>query len=223
VHKLDKLYEGVPIYVISTGPSLRGFDFHRLDGRLTIGVNRVIEHYHPSIVHLVDVRAQKTHAAALSRYNGMIVAGPGCGATATHANVFEIHRNLDTFELVDGRSSKSTKIGRSFSDGFFGGGAGCTALHAAILLGGSPIYLLGYDHYEENGRHFDELDPSKNASPPDGFGYDETLEGLELISRESWIPPIYNCNPRSLVRCFPFIDLDAALECGDTPLRSFGG
>src|SRR5438132_3774998 len=58
VHKLDKLYEGVPIYVISTGPSLRGFDFHRLDGRLTIGVNRVIEHYHPSIVHLVDIRAQ---------------------------------------------------------------------------------------------------------------------------------------------------------------------
>ena len=44
-----------------------------------------------------------------------------------------------------------------------------------------------------------------------------------LISRESSIPPIYNCNPRSLVRCFPFVDLDAALECGDTPLRSFGG
>ncbi len=56
-HKLDNLYAGRPITVISTGTSLRGFDFRRLDGKLTIGINRVIEYYNPSIFFCVDVTA----------------------------------------------------------------------------------------------------------------------------------------------------------------------
>ena len=54
-HKLDNLYAGKPIFVISTGTSLRGFNFARLNGRITIGINRVIEYYHPTIVHFVDL------------------------------------------------------------------------------------------------------------------------------------------------------------------------
>jgi len=142
VHKLDNLYEGLPIYVVSTGTSLRGFDFSRLNGRITIGINRIVEYYHPSIMHFIDVTAHKTHAKALESYNGLIIAGPGAGPIETHDHVFEIHRNLDTFELVGNHTTMSTNVTRSFADGFFGGGAGCTALHAAILLGGDPIYLL---------------------------------------------------------------------------------
>ena len=85
-----------------------------------------------------------------------------------------------------------------------------TALHTAILLGGDPIYLLGYDFYEDNGRHFDEWDPSKNA--PELYGI--PFNGLQQIAQESWIPRIYNCNPRSRLTCFPFVDADALL-----PLR----
>jgi hypothetical protein len=206
-HKLDNLYEGVPIYIISTGTSLRGFDFRRLNGRITIGINRIIEYYHPSILHLIDVTAQKTHAKALRDYNGMIVAGIGAGPTETHDNTFEISRNIDTFELSGDMTALSTKVGRSFSDGWFGGGAGCTALHMAILLGGNPVYLLGYDFYEDNGRHFDEYDESRN----DQNLYPVSVEGLEHISRQEWIPKVYNCNPRSRLTCFPQIDLDTLL------------
>ena len=67
MHKLDDFYAGLPIFIISTGVSLRGFDFTRLDGRVTIGINRVVEYYHPSIVHFVDRTAHMTHARALSR------------------------------------------------------------------------------------------------------------------------------------------------------------
>jgi hypothetical protein len=207
-HKLDNLYEGLPIYIISTGTSLRGFDFRRLNGRITIGINRVIEYYHPSILHLVDVTAHKTHANALRDYNGMIVAGRGAAPTETHDNTFEISRNVDTFELSGDVIELSTKVGRSFSDGWFGGGAGCTALHTAILLGGNPIYLLGYDFYEDNGRHFDEYDESRN----DQNLYPVSVQGLEHISRQEWIPKVYNCNPRSRLTCFPQIDLDALLS-----------
>jgi len=208
MHKLDDFYAGLPIFIISTGVSLRGFDFTRLDGRLTIGINRVVEYYHPSIVHFVDRTAHMTHARALSRYNGMIIAGRGAAPAATHDNIFEINRNVDTFELSGNMTALTKKVGRSFSDGWYGGGGGCTALHMAILLGGNPIYLLGYDYYEDNGRHFDEYDESRN----DQELYDDSLRGIEHISREDWIPKIYNCNPRSRMRCFPFADLDEVLK-----------
>ena len=206
-HKLDGLYKGLPIFIISTGTSLRGFDFRRLDGRITIGINRVIEYYRPSILQFVDITAHVTHAEALRGYNGMIIAGPGAGPTHTHDNLFVVKRNIDTFELHGDRTELTKEVGRSFADGLFGGGAGCAALHTAILLGGDPIYLLGYDYYEENGRHFDEYDESLN----DRGLYAVSFAGIEHLSREEWIPRVYNCNPRSRLKCFPHADLDEVL------------
>lgn len=206
-HKLDNLYEGLPIYVISTGTSLRGFDFTRLNGKLTIGINRVVEHYHPTMMHFVDITAHITHARALRDYNGMIIAGPEAGPPETHDNTFVISRNLDTFELSGDMVETSKQVGKSFSDGWFGRGAGCTALHTAILLGGNPIYLLGYDYYEDNGCHFDEYDESRNDKNLYGF----SIEGVEHIGRQNWIPKIYNCNPRSRLTCFPDADIERLL------------
>lgn len=206
-HKLDNLYQGLPIYVISTGTSLRGFDFARLNGKITIGINRVIEYYHPSILHFVDLTAHKTHAAALRNYNGMIICGEGAGPTHSHANTFEIKRNVDTFELSGDMTTLSRKVGRSFGDGWYGGGAGCTALHTAILLGGNPIYLLGYDYYEDYGGHFDEYDEARNNKNLYGASYDS----VEFLGRQDWIPPVYNCNPKSRITAFPSIDIERVL------------
>ncbi len=210
MHELDNLYAGLPIFIISTGTSLRGFDFTRLNGKITIGINRVIEYYHPSIVHFVDVTAHETHEKALRNYNGMIIAGPGAAPALTHANIFEVNHNVDTFRLTGNMTSTTKKVGRSFSDGWFGGGAGCTALHTAILLGGNPIYLLGFDYYEDNGTHFDEYDETRN----DKELYALSFAGIEHISREEWIPEIYNCNPRSRVTFFSYIDIEAVLTGG---------
>ena len=213
-HPLDGLYEGRPIFILSTGTSLRDFDFTRLDGHLTIGTNRIIEYYHPSVLHLVDSRAKNTHAAALRTYGGIIIATEGAAPRGLAAETFPIRHNVDTFELSGNMTGLSTFVGRSFHDGFYGGGAGCTALHTAILLGGDPIYLLGYDFYEDHGRHFDEWDPSKNApelskNVPEQYG--TPFDGLQHIARQPWIPRIYNCNPRSRLTCFPFASLDALL------------
>jgi hypothetical protein len=215
-HKLDNLYQGLPIYIVSTGTSLRGFDFTRLNGKITIGINRVIEYFSPSILHLIDSTSLTTHAKALRDYNGMIIAGPGAVPTNTHDNTFEISRNIDTFELSGNMTSTSKKVARSFSDGWFGGGAGSTALHTAILLGGNPIYLLGYDYYEDNGRHFDEYDESCN----DKELYIISFEGVEHIARQDWIPKIYNCNPKSRMTAFPAIDLERALAHDSEPHNS---
>ena len=193
--------------MISTGTSLRGFNFARLNGKITIGINRVIEYYQPSIVHLVDLTARFTHARALRNYNGMIITGRGAGPTNSHDNTFEIDRNIDTFELSGEMTETVKTVGRSFSDGWFGGGAGCTALHSAILLGGNPIYLLGYDYYEDNGAHFDEFDESRNSRDL----YSVSFAGVEHLGRQDWIPEIYNCNPNSRLTAFRSIDLDTLL------------
>jgi len=211
-HRLDNLYAGTPIFIISTGTSLRGFDFARLNGRVTIGINRVIEYYQPSILHFIDITAHKTHARALKTYNGMIIAGEGAAPTHSHANVFEIGRNIDTFELSGDMTKLSRRVGRSFSDGLYGGGAGCTALHTAILLGGDPIYLLGYDYYQDNGTHFDEYDESRNEKTFYNISYDISFDGVEHLARQDWIPKIYNCNPKSRMTAFPAIDIDKVLE-----------
>jgi hypothetical protein len=207
-HELDNLYAERPIYVISTGTSLRGFEFGRLDGEITIGINRVIEHYRPTIFHCVDVTAHRTHARALLHFEGMIIAGPGAATSETRAKVFVVGRNIATFEISDGRTTKDPTVGRSFSEGLFGGGAGCTGLHTAILLGGNPIYLLGYDYYEDNGRYFDQYDESLNNKTL----YDLHYEGVVHLSRQDWVPRIYCCNPRSRLKCFPYVAIDDALK-----------
>jgi hypothetical protein len=210
-HRLDNLYAGRPVYIISTGTSLRGFDFERLNGKITVGINRVVEYYHPAVMHFIDFTAHKTHARALLGYNGMIIAGPSAAPAGTHDNAFEVGRNLDTFELSGEMTELSEKVGRSFDEGLYGGGAGCTALHTAILLGGDPVYLLGYDYYEDNGIHFDEYDETRNGKNVEGYSYAVSFAGVEHISRQPWIPKIYNCNPDSRLKCFEHADLEALL------------
>jgi hypothetical protein len=209
-HPLDRLYDGLPIFVLSTGTSLRGFDFCRLDGQITVGINRVVEHYAPTVVHLLDKSAHVTHAAALARYEGIIIANEEAAPKHTLASTYESRHRVETFRLVGGRSELSTHVGRSFSDGFYGGGAGCTALHTAVLLGGNPIFLLGYDFYENDGRHFDEWNPAQNES----VLYDIPFDCIQRLAGEPWMPKIYNCNPASRLRCFPFLDVDAVVPPG---------
>lgn len=213
--RLDNLFVNRPMVILSTGTSLRGFDFTRLNECLMIGINRIIEHYHPSILHFVDVTAKDTHAQALRSYEGMIITGPCAAPSRTHANTFEINpfgfhplKPIGTNDSIRNFLAKEHKIGRSFGDGLFGLGAGCTALHVAILLGGDPIYLLGYDYYEDNGVHFDAYDPTRNAKSV----YDYSMECIEKISRETWIPHIFNCNPRSALTCFPHVSIESFLS-----------
>ena len=215
-HALDSLHRGRPIFVLSTGTSLRGFDFRRLEGQVTIGVNRIVEHYHPSIMFFVDVTARVTHATALQRYEGMIIAGPGAAPHRTAATVFEINpgnqppprepTGLD--EALRIWSSEPQIVGKTFDEPLYGLGAGCQALHAAILLGGSPIFLLGYDFYEDCGSHFDDIDGTRNSQNL----YAYVRQCIDQLAQEAWLPAIYNCNPASKLQCFPFMSFEAALH-----------
>jgi hypothetical protein len=213
-HPLDNFYRGKPIFVLGTGPSLRNFDFARLNGQITVGVNRVIEHYHPTVMHFIDTTAHVTFATALEAYEGMIIAGPGAAPKHRPGKTFEINPGGVPLEpraesvAALRAAQETTVVGRSFGEApLFGDGGGCTALHVAILLGGDPIYLLGYDYYEENGRYFDREDPSARA----GSVYSYSRSCIERLGREEWLPRIFNCNRETNLRCFPFKDIGTAL------------
>ena len=52
----DKAWEGKPCFIIGGGPSLEGFDWNRLKGKRTIGINRAFEKFEPTIIFSMDTR-----------------------------------------------------------------------------------------------------------------------------------------------------------------------
>lgn len=93
-----------------------------------------------------------------------------------------------------------------------GTNSGLIGLHVAITRGAQRVLLLGFDMH---GSHF--FGPHqglKNTSPQrysefcDQFAaYAKTIRGVEVI----------NCAPGSALKAFPFVDLQAALQCAVTP------
>jgi hypothetical protein len=82
--------------------------------------------------------------------------------------------------------------------------AGTAAVELAIWLGANPIWLLGYDLHEGEGKFYHEEEPE------DGYGaYNaKQLEAFDLIAPH--IPKgveIFNCNPDSALKHFPYRDV----------------
>src|SRR5262249_55432615 len=77
----------------------------------------------------------------------------------------------------------------------------------------SPIFLLGYDFYEDRGSHFDVVDGSRNGCEI----YRHVRECIDDLAREPWRPTIYNCNPASKLKAFPYMSVDMAIESSSAP------
>lgn len=194
MHSLDNKYAGRRGFIIATGSSLRGFDFTRLAGEITIGVNRVVDYYNPTIMHFYGTSAKRASKGGLDSYNGIIIADKR--SLGEMAPVGGIH----------GFRNNTEYAGSSFDDGLFGYGAGATAIHVAILLGLSPIYLLGYDFYINGAgkKHF-----NSNAEG----GHYEQVYGLCMCSCMMFKNhEIYNCNRDSLLDVYPYADINEVLS-----------
>ena len=65
-----------------------------------------------------------------------------------------------------------------------------------------------HDFYEDRGRHFDDIEVTRNSENL----YGHVRQCIDQLAREAWLPAIYNCNPRSNLKCFPFMSFEAALH-----------
>ena len=202
----DGMWRGQRCFLIGGGPSLRGFNWDSLDGELTIGVNRVIEKMTPTILYSMDTRfirwllSGRYGAEARDKF----INSECLRVCLRNDPKFIFPQYVHQIPCVGGPAwSKSLNQG-------LGGGSnsGYGALNMAVLLGASPIYLLGYDMMGDGNGH--------QAHWHDG--HPETQKGK--IYSEQFIPKyeaalpniketgarVINLNPLSAMKCFEFGD-----------------
>lgn len=151
-------WQGRPCFVVGGGPSLLGFDFNRLKGSLTIGVNRAFEFFSPTVLLAIDARFfrwvydGKYGADALLKiiaYDGIKV---GIRISDPHVPDVREVRAL-------GVSGPVVPIEQGV---YHGNNSGYSAVALALALGADPVYLLGVDlRYDGERSHFHDGHPER--------------------------------------------------------------
>lgn len=191
-----------PVCVVAGGPSLRGFDWRRLDGRQAIAINRACETIPGArIVWWSDVRFWRRHRDA-------ILAHPApLKATALRDGDGERFPPEVTCRRFTGVAGFDPRPGclRHGNNGAY------AALHLAASLGARRIVLLGCDMaYGPDGR--------SHWHNGHGFAHRErTLAEKMLPWFQTLAEPLAQRGVRvtvaapTRIACWPVVSLDAAL------------
>lgn len=212
----DRAWADQPCFIIAGGPSLIGFDFERLRGHgRIIAINRALE-YIPwaDIAFFMDWKLYKLYHESIpkkaewDRFKGR-----------------KVFLNLMGRKLDDCYSVRSLgRTGCSFTHSkglYHGNNSGHGALNLAVALGCKPIYLLGYDCGFRKGEpsHF-HSGYGHRGNPAIGRSFVRDFE-LFRAHTKGRVPWIYNLNPNSALRAFPFKTIDEVLNDGH-PGQSLG-
>lgn len=212
-------WKGHPAFITGGGPSLEGFDFSRLRGRRTIGINRSFEFYYPTINLSMDTRY--LHFLLNGRYGKEAVNGEEALTRFKTMPSYKVwlvtYSNQlpdDIFIIPAYKNYISSITDMSFDLGqgiAHGDNSGFAAFNLAVCLGANPIYLLGFDFvYSETGKsHHHSGHPTPTDRP-------------KLLSFkanfEKWAPEIkrrgiqvFNCSRISALKSFPYLDIDNVL------------
>lgn len=144
----ERAWRGHPAFIVGGGTSLRGFDFTRLAGELTIGINAgMYLEPPPTIAYAADIRFMQMvekEGSWLKLPSMRLVHNVVSEQAST--GMLKPETVATTWKLPVG---KPRAWGRSLEEGvaaFSFSGAVC--LNLADILGASPIYLLGFDCYK---------------------------------------------------------------------------
>jgi len=183
INELKNLETGKCV-LIAGGSSVNDFDFSNLDSKITrIAVNRCF----------VDTRIDYQifcdgfFLEWIDKHpieDGRVLIGP----------ILSEHKRVDYYY----------SFLRGISEGRH---TGYVALQIAELLGFDEIYLVGYDYYEdENGLlHYYEGRFDTEITPAEKNGIRRLLKNwIDDFDRHRWSAKIYNCNPKSKLKKFPF-------------------
>lgn len=232
---MGDMYRGDSAFLILGGPSFSKVDKTKLDkaGILTMGVNNSVKTYRPNLWISVD---DPTH------FMKSIWFDPKITKFVPYSHSEKILFDNEAWKEM------TTKVGDCpniwfykrnehfiasqflFEDTINWGnhkdhGGGRSVMLAAIrilfYLGIRNIYLLGCDFkMDENTKYHFEQDRAEGSIKGNNSTYEL------LVDRFTQLKPIfeandlhvYNCNPDSGLKVFPFIDLDAAIKTATTRL-----
>lgn len=202
-------WQGKRCFIIGGGPSLENFDFHKLDGELTIGVNKAFIAFSPTINYAMDLRfydalnsPDKRDLKAVELHNKW-VAYKGIKVFLKRS---EKTRFDPSVYVVNSLPNKA--ISFDLKKGIWGGNnSGFGALMLAVALGSKKIGLLGFSMKvdEKKGRtHWHEgyPDQSLQALPKKLKSFAQCFEEFALSIASNEIE-VVNLDPDSALGCFP--------------------
>jgi len=227
---LEGLYKGRSAFLICNGPSFATLDHKRLNlpGIMTFGVNNGAKTFRPNFWTSVDDPARFLKSIWLdpkimkfvpqSHFDKLIFDNEKWEMVNTYVrdcpNVVGYMRN-DVFNAESFLVESSINWGNSAEKGG-GRSVMLPALKILHLLGFRKVYLLGCDMKmsETYTYHFDEQ-RSKGAVKCNMNTYDHLKE--EYLPRlkpvfEAEKFEVYNCNPESELKVFPFVSFEEAIS-----------
>ncbi len=223
------LYRGQTLFLVLNGGSLKDFDFDKLKqpGICSFGVNNGAHGFRPQFWTCVDDPTR--FLDSIWRDPGILkfvpqphfdkpIWNPEQDALSNwkvrdFPNVLGYRRN-ERFQAAQWLHEGTINWGNHAN---YGGGRSVmlAALRLAYLLGFRKVYLLGCDFQmdEQNRYWFDEeRTPASIRNNANSYrimtGYFEQLR--PHFERAGF--QVFNCNPESHLKVFPFADLDTALN-----------
>jgi len=192
------------IFVVGGGPSLKGFDFSKLENLTTIAVNSA----------LVDVPNPNYFITSCPGYCRTVIKNDFYNKEVHSVMVinplnqrfFEVKLHLSKFSEWVIPSRYDGQLGFTWEQFATGGNSGFAALQYVILSGYKNIYLLGIDVRTDKGIHYHHRYPTMINEVT--WWYECFLQGLDLLKKDTDIK-VYSCSNISLLNeVIPFVKFE---------------
>lgn len=209
----DQMWRGQPIFVVGGGPSLKGFDWSKLRGHRVIAVNKAFQKVPKADIHLtMDGRFLQLFWGDLKKLDGFKVMVDGAPMEYPKDNSLLLVRCMGE-RIISERLRWGLGTGAN---------SGYCAMNLALLLGGSPVILLGFDLHptrDGKGQWFHkgyEWDTAKGV-------YDQYLRNFEWAAAQKYtFNKVRNASLTSAIRGFPFISDLEDIKSPRRPLKVNG-
>lgn len=202
--RINGMLKGKRVFVIGSGPSLKGFDLSRLDNEETIAVNHTLEHYAKAKHFLFgDPRVYG--------YVRHILDGGYKG------NVFgSYHADLGPYESENDNvyvfAKNWSRVTDQIEDGLYSDfNSGMEAVNLALIMGASEIYLLGIDFCADGEDYYFYGRPKWFTQKVDAV---DSLLGKRVQYWDkfsAYKDRIFNCSKISKVKVFEYRDIEEVL------------
>jgi hypothetical protein len=183
------------VYCLGGGPSLANFDFGQLVGRIVVAVNNAVYHYRASaaVVSVDNTWIERNASTLAFGFAGEIVLG-----VPEEQEPVDLPVTWLRWKQRPGLSLNTEVLQSPSTSGY-------AAVNYAVLKGAKQIVLLGYDYCQ----------PGEHWYPPYEWqsGADEGLYAIWAKQYNSMLPTlnslgveIWNSNPNSQIKAFPFVE-----------------
>jgi glycosyltransferase involved in cell wall biosynthesis len=192
-------WKNEPCIVVGSGPSLKDFDFSRLNKIHSIGINHVIEDYDGFEWFLfLDQRFLNRTSYNMRNYKGKVFCQNTCRPYPfMNAVLYKTRKHLNKSIDLD--------IHKGLYNGML---SGVAALHLALISGANPIYIIGMDcgGGAANDYHYKKTYTGAMPTLKKWEKYKKTARFFEKF--RPWKNRIVNLSPISTIKTFQKKDIN---------------